>query len=287
LDEAVPATSTSTNSISSRVFAIKIKDKDDDEQQNSNQPYKMVTDSMQLSSSPKELKDFKLSAAANLNQRTVYPSSSLSSSAASSVVSLASSNKRHNHDIRVTPTQTSTILDTSLIPAAPASSSSLSFQNNSHHHQQQQRSEFPATTLTRVPYQPPPAMQANMPTQPLHHQPATSFSSHLTPSASANTSSNLPQKQQHHQSIHPAGAGGRRPSVVAAAQNLLGDKLDDFTEKLAFIKKNIIMSMDSDGEDAEEFGADQNNHYYNTSSNNMMKLSNSKNRQSATLSDSR
>ncbi|KAI8888749.1 hypothetical protein K501DRAFT_329628 [Backusella circina FSU 941] len=48
----------------------------------------------------------------------------------------------------------------------------------------------------------------------------------------------------------------RRSSVVAtAAQSILGDKLDDFTEKLAFIKKNIIMSVDSD----EEYDDDDNN----------------------------
>ncbi len=42
----------------------------------------------------------------------------------------------------------------------------------------------------------------------------------------------------------------RRSSIVAsAAHSILGDKLDDFTEKLAFIKKNIIMSIDSDDED--------------------------------------
>jgi hypothetical protein len=48
----------------------------------------------------------------------------------------------------------------------------------------------------------------------------------------------------------------RRSSVVAtAAQSILGDKLDDFTEKLAFIKKNIIMSVDSD----EEYDDEDNN----------------------------
>ncbi|KAI9244637.1 hypothetical protein EDC94DRAFT_653863 [Helicostylum pulchrum] len=41
----------------------------------------------------------------------------------------------------------------------------------------------------------------------------------------------------------------RRSSM---AQSILGDKLDDFTEKLAFIKKNIIMNTDSDEEDEEE-----------------------------------
>lgn len=41
----------------------------------------------------------------------------------------------------------------------------------------------------------------------------------------------------------------RRSSI---AQSILGDKLDDFTEKLAFIKKNIIMSMDSEDEEEVE-----------------------------------
>lgn len=37
--------------------------------------------------------------------------------------------------------------------------------------------------------------------------------------------------------------------VTNAAQSILGDKLDDFTEKLAYIKKNIIMSIDSDDDE--------------------------------------
>lgn len=49
--------------------------------------------------------------------------------------------------------------------------------------------------------------------------------------------------------IPPANAiQQRRPSVVAS---LLGDKLDDFTEKLATIKKNIIKSLDSEDEEEE------------------------------------
>ncbi|KAI7890881.1 uncharacterized protein EV154DRAFT_509831 [Mucor mucedo] len=44
----------------------------------------------------------------------------------------------------------------------------------------------------------------------------------------------------------------RKSSIVSnAAQSILGDKLDDFTEKLAFIKKNIIMNQDSDDEEAD------------------------------------
>lgn len=41
----------------------------------------------------------------------------------------------------------------------------------------------------------------------------------------------------------------RRSSVAAVAQSILGDKLDDFTEKLAYIKKNIIMSLDDDDDE--------------------------------------
>jgi hypothetical protein len=74
---------------------------------------------------------------------------------------------------------------------------------------------FPAATLTRVPYQPPPPMKLDT---------------------------------NHTESTPPL---PRRPSVVTTAQNILGDKLDDFTEKLAFIKKNIIMSMDSDDDQTE------------------------------------
>lgn len=83
--------------------------------------------------------------------------------------------------------------------------------------------DFPATTLTRSPYKPTPIMQ---------HDTIPS-----TPQPILNT--------------------GRRPSAVAS---LLGDKLEDFTEKLAFIKKNIIMSLDSD----EEEELTENNHFYNT-----------------------
>lgn len=293
VDEPIPTTSASINSVSSRVFAIKMKD-EDDEQQDSNHSYKMMTDAMHISSSPKELKDFKLSSTAKCDHHTVYPSSSLSSSVASSTASLASSNSKvkcNNNESLIPSTQKSTILDSNslLIPAVPiASSSSLSFQNNHHHHQQQyeRSSDFPATTLTRVPYQPPPAMETNIPSQPLHQQPATQFSGIY---ASA-TSSTLPQQQhqqhQQQQSIDAAaGISGRRPSVVAAAQNMLGDKLEDFTEKLAFIKKNIIMRLDSDDEEEDEH--DRNNHYYSTSGSSMMKLSSNNRRDSATLLDPR
>ncbi|ORY99126.1 hypothetical protein BCR43DRAFT_488775 [Syncephalastrum racemosum] len=44
-------------------------------------------------------------------------------------------------------------------------------------------------------------------------------------------------------------SSGRRSSVAQVAQSILGDRLDDFTEKLAFIKKNIIMSLEDDDDD--------------------------------------
>lgn len=60
--------------------------------------------------------------------------------------------------------------------------------------------------------------------------------------------------KEHHQQEELVTQHERRSSIVAtAAHSILGDKLDDFTEKLAFIKKNIIMSIDSDDdEDIEE-----------------------------------
>ncbi|KAI8141167.1 hypothetical protein BJV82DRAFT_670796 [Fennellomyces sp. T-0311] len=46
--------------------------------------------------------------------------------------------------------------------------------------------------------------------------------------------------------VSEAGSSGRRSSVAVVAQSILGDRLEDFTEKLAFIKKNIIMSLEDD-----------------------------------------
>ncbi|KAF7730099.1 hypothetical protein EC973_003045 [Apophysomyces ossiformis] len=40
----------------------------------------------------------------------------------------------------------------------------------------------------------------------------------------------------------------KKSSVSSLAQSLLGDKLDDFTEKLQHIKKNMILSLDSDSD---------------------------------------
>jgi hypothetical protein len=45
----------------------------------------------------------------------------------------------------------------------------------------------------------------------------------------------------------------RRTSVAQVAQSYLGDKLEDLTEKLTFIKKNIIMSLEEDEDEDDEF----------------------------------
>ncbi|KAI8644747.1 hypothetical protein BD408DRAFT_412831 [Parasitella parasitica] len=60
-----------------------------------------------------------------------------------------------------------------------------------------------------------------------------------------------PQEQKIKAKPLAAVTDDKRTSI---AQSILGDRLDDFTEKLAFIKKNIIMSIDSDDEGDEEEG---------------------------------
>lgn len=88
----------------------------------------------------------------------------------------------------------------------------------------------------------------------------------LSPKGSANSTSgnaqhqnkapekeNLPAEKDT-KSQEEVAKNDRRASI---AQSILGDKLDDFTEKLAFIKKNIIMSIDSDEEDDEEISAEK------------------------------
>ncbi|KAI8330454.1 hypothetical protein BC941DRAFT_518130 [Chlamydoabsidia padenii] len=55
--------------------------------------------------------------------------------------------------------------------------------------------------------------------------------------------------------------GKRRSSVAAVAHSLLGDKLDDFTEKLAYIRKNIIMSLDDDDDDDNDDNYNEDNKY--------------------------
>lgn len=54
------------------------------------------------------------------------------------------------------------------------------------------------------------------------------------------------------QDPQPSYNAGRRSSVAQVAQTYLGDKLEDLTEKLTFIKKNIIMSLEEDDEDEDD-----------------------------------
>ncbi|CEJ02211.1 hypothetical protein RMCBS344292_16223 [Rhizopus microsporus] len=97
--------------------------------------------------------------------------------------------------------------------------------------------DFPTARVAKLPYQPVPPMTIGF-------KPSSSIS---TPVYAV-----------------PNQSGTRRPSVVAAAQNLLGDKLDDFTEKLAIIKRNIINNVNNDTSDLsdDESVDDVSNHYY-------------------------
>jgi hypothetical protein len=67
------------------------------------------------------------------------------------------------------------------------------------------------------------------------------------PSTSNDATLSNPRNSQ-----QPTIPAGRRTSVAQVAQSYLGDKLEDLTEKLTFIKKNIIMSLEEDDEDDEE-----------------------------------
>lgn len=75
---------------------------------------------------------------------------------------------------------------------------------------------------------------------------------------SSNTNSETYSKATMEVSMVPDDSmvGRRRSSVAAVAHSLLGDKLDDFTEKLAYIRKNIIMSLDDDDEDDDDYSED-------------------------------
>ncbi|KAI9307006.1 hypothetical protein BJ944DRAFT_286545 [Cunninghamella echinulata] len=154
---------------------------------------------------------------------------------------------------------------------------------------------FPSTGLTRTPYKPSnqqssiiyPPMDSpsttntatNIPSINDNKNSVTSYQQALdTKEPSSKLNINNQQQQQHQQSknTHDGnintknnndnssddalklfnGNGIRRSSVASMAQSLLGDKLEDFTEKLAYIKKNIIMSLD----DTDDDGDDNNDH---------------------------
>ncbi|KAI7902745.1 uncharacterized protein BX663DRAFT_510359 [Cokeromyces recurvatus] len=71
----------------------------------------------------------------------------------------------------------------------------------------------------------------------------------------------------------------RKLSIVAtAAQSILGDKLEDFTEKLAFIKKTIIMNIDSSDDEDELMSPE--NQKKKINNNNLVKNTNSCNSES-------
>jgi hypothetical protein len=258
LDVVVPTKSTSTGSISNRRFAFKKLQPEEEEEEEQGEgkdkgkgegegeaEAEGIENNTQIPSSPQEL----ISITNKFNKPYTSSVSSLSvSSSTSTILSIANSS--------VQPMEQQIIdgkaeeKSKSVLPKNAAGLSDSLFSNyemptaNSQN-QQPKHGEFPATTLTRVPYQPLPPLQISPPS-------FSPSSSHLhtiiKPQASLSSSSSL----QHTK---------RRPSLVTTAQSILGDKLDDFTEKLAFIKKNIIMSIDND--DEEEDGSSS-NHYYNT-----------------------
>lgn len=95
-----------------------------------------------------------------------------------------------------------------------------------------------AAISVKIPYQPSPPMQYD-----------------LKPSSLTST---------HSLSI-PGASNTRRPSAVAVAQSLIGNKIEDITGKFALFKKNIntIGNDDSSDSSDNESGHDDGNHYHN------------------------
>ncbi|CEP07026.1 hypothetical protein [Parasitella parasitica] len=188
-----------------------------------------------LSSSPQELSSI-------TNTSKPYNSSmiSLSASSSSSIASASFPSITHKSEEFVMEHQVTVEKAEPVSPtnAVVPSLSSLSLGNystptNSQYKQPQRKqkhTEFPTTTLSRVPKQPLPP--------PLHTIPK--------PQTSASSSTYT----QHRSS-------GRRLSLVTTAQTILGDKPHNFTEKLVFIKRNIIMSFDSDEDEDHYYHADR------------------------------
>ncbi|OAD07145.1 hypothetical protein MUCCIDRAFT_107747 [Mucor lusitanicus CBS 277.49] len=257
LDVVVPTKSTSTGSISSRRFAFRkvesSEEEDEDEEEEKEEIQQHTTTQIPSSSSPQELTSItnkpnpyttSLSASSSTSTTTSVSLPSITNTSVQPMEQQSVNGKASESSSQlVSPVNTACLPDgTYKIPT--------SAQNGSQKH----ANEFPATTLTRVPYQPLPPLQISPP----------SFS----PSASASSSSShhphsvvVVKPQASTSSLSTTHNPGRRPSLVTTAQSILGDKLDDFTEKLAFIKKNIIMSMDND--DEEDDDGDSYNHYYN------------------------
>lgn len=95
-----------------------------------------------------------------------------------------------------------------------------------------------AAVSVKIPYQPSPPMQYD-----------------LKPSSLTST----------HSLTIPGTSNARRPSAVAAAQSLIGNKIEGFTEKFALFKKNIntIANGDSSDSSDNESVHDDSNHYHN------------------------
>ncbi|KAI8086077.1 uncharacterized protein BX664DRAFT_359636 [Halteromyces radiatus] len=136
----------------------------------------------------------------------------------------------------------STILTPSSVPASSSSSSPMPSTSTSC--TTNTSKEFPATSLLHTTIPLPPS--SITPAQP-HEENTNNSNTVITPSRITSDSSVSPTE-----SAVMTTNGRRRSSVAAVAHSLLGDKLDDFTEKLAYIRKNIIMSLDDDDNNEEE-----------------------------------
>lgn len=242
LDVVVPTKSISTGSISSRRFAYKKFQSEEEEEGKEGEEAEETENNTQISSLPQEL----TSITNKFNKPYTSSVSSLSASSSTSTISsIANSSVQPMEHQIVNGKAEEKSKSVSPINAAGLPDSLFSNYKTPtaiSQNQQPKHGEFPATTLTRVPYQPLPPLKISPPP----FSPSSSHS-HTIIKPQASSSSSIPHT-------------GRRPSLSTTAQSILGDKLDDFTEKLAFIKKNIIMSMDND----EEEDSSSSNHHYNT-----------------------
>ncbi|KAG1094464.1 hypothetical protein G6F42_018749 [Rhizopus arrhizus] len=260
LDVVVPTKSTSTGSISSRRFAFKkVPSAEEEEEKVADAKTREVETSTQtqipssLSSSPQELTSITNKSKAYTTSVSSLSASSSTSIATTTSVSLPSITNTSAQPIEqqlVNGKVNESSQFVSPVNTAGLSDSSYKILTSSQNGPQKHGNDFPVTTLPRVPYQPLPPLQISPPS----FSPSTSSSSHHP--------HNVIKPQASSSSLQSSHNPGRRPSLVTTAQSILGDKLEDFTEKLAFIKKNIIMSMDND-DDGDDDG-DSYNHYYNT-----------------------
>ncbi|KAK4517987.1 eukaryotic translation initiation factor 2 subunit gamma [Mucor velutinosus] len=257
VDVGVPTKSTSTGSISSRRFAFRKEEPSEEEEVFGDIKAREI-EANTTTQIPSPLSPQELTSITNkLNPYTtsaspLSTSSPTSTATSASLPSITYTSVQPMEQQLVNGKANGSSQLVSPVNTAGLSGSNYKIPTSSQNGPQQKHAnEFPATTLTRVPYQPLPPLQISPP----------SFS----PSASASSASHHPhtviKPQASISSLSSSHNPGRRPSLVTTAQSILGDKLDDFTEKLAFIKKNIIMSMDND--DDEDDDGDTYNHYYN------------------------